>query len=131
MSEQWREAVADRIETVENIDFSKEEEKLYEESITRIKEALDSGLGFDEACAKLVVDDEGFKHLIIDDYLKMTIADMHFSKEQSTQDVADMLKISEARIASARAEMLDEVLQASVDAYHAENGQEKGPTGNA
>ncbi len=131
MSEQWRETVEDRIETVENIDFSEKEEKIYEESITRIKEGMDSGLGFDEVCAKLVVEDKEFKRLIIDDYLKMTIADLHFSKEQSTQDVADMLKIPEARVASARAEMLDEVLQASVDAYHTKSGQEEGPTGNA
>lgn len=130
MSEQWRETVEDRIETVENIDFSEEEEKIYEESITQIKEGTDLGLGFDEVCAKLVVEDEEFKRLIIDDYLKMTIADLHFNKEQSTQKVADMLKISEARIASARAEMLDEVLQASVDAYHKETGKENGPTGN-
>ncbi len=131
MSEQWKETVEDRVETVENIDFSKEEEQIYEESITRIKEDLDSGLGFDEACSKLVVEDEEFKRLIIDDYLKMTIADLHFNKEQSTQEVADMLKIPETRIANARAEMLDEVLQASVDAYHTESGEAEGPTGNA
>jgi len=131
MSEQWKEKVEDRVETVENIDFSKEEEQIYEESITRIKEALDSGLGFDEACSKLVVDDEEFKRLIIDDYLKMTIADLHFNKEQSTQEVADMLKIPETRVANARAEMLDEVLQASVDAYPTESGETEGPTGNA
>ncbi len=131
MSEQWKEKVEDRVETVENIDFSKEEEQIYEESITRIKEELDSGLGFDEACSKLVVDDEEFKRLIIDDYLKMTIADLHFNKEQSTQEVADMLKVPETRIANARTEMLDEVLQASVDAYHTESGEAEGPTGNA
>ena len=128
MSEQWKETV-EGIE--EDIEFSEKEEKIYEEAITQIKEAMDAGLGFDEVCAKLVIEDEQFKLLVIDDYLKMVIADLHFSKEQSTQEVADILKIPEARIASARAEMLDEVLQTSVDAYHKEASEEEGPAGNA
>ncbi len=131
MSEQWKETVEDRKEMAENIDFSEEEEQIYEESITRIKEGMDSGLGFDEVCSKLVIKDKEFKRLIIDDYLKMAIADLHFSKEQSTQEVADILKIPESRVASARAEMLEEVLQTSIDTYHSETGRDEGPTGNA
>jgi len=100
-------------------DFSEEEERLYDESITAIKNALDEGLGFDEACGRISLDDEAFRNMLIDDYLKISVAEFHFNKGEPLEDLAARFRIPEERLVKAKQEMLEEVQQASIDVFHA------------
>ncbi len=100
--------------------FSEEENRIYNESIKKIKEGLDSGLGFDEVCDTLSIENEDFKRLIADDSLKITIAGMHFNHKRSMEEIAEKLKIPVERVTKTRQEMLEEVKEASIRAYYKE-----------
>lgn len=102
--------------------FSPEEERLHDSGIATIDDGLAAGLGFDEACARVGVADHDLRRIIIDDYLKVTIARRHFQGGESTADVAAALKVSEERVQFARNEMLAEVAAASVDAFRRQGG---------
>ncbi len=111
-------------------DLPQEQEEMYNESVRRIKSAVEKSMSFEQAASLLDVEDEGLKAAIVDDALKVLIAEMHFARRKSIADVAKALKLSPERVEQARVEMLSEVEQSAIDAYKAEHGQQ-GPEGNA
>ena len=107
-------------EVTDDYGFSEEENRTYNESIKKINQGLNSGLGFDEVLETLSIESEELKRLIVDDFLKVTIAEMHFNQKKFVEEVAEKLKISVERVTMARQEMLEEVKEASITAYHKE-----------
>lgn len=103
--------------------FSAEEERLHAEGFAAISAAMAAGEGFDEACGRVEAADPDLRRIIIDDFLKVTIAQRHFQGGQSTGDVARALGVSAERIEFARKEMLAEVAAASVDVFRRQSGQ--------
>jgi hypothetical protein len=103
--------------------FTAEEERLHEAGFAAIQEGLASGLGFDAACEKIAGGDADLRRIIVDDFLKVTIAQRHFQGGESTEDVAAALRVSVERVEFARKEMLAEVAAASVDAFRKQGGQ--------
>src|SRR3989338_7161316 len=91
MEEKWYDGLSDDI-------FSTEEDKKYKETVEKIKDAVKSGMGFDQACASVNIEDAGLKKIIIDDALKVLLADMYFMQKLSTDKIAETLKISIERI---------------------------------
>ena len=59
----------------------------------------------------------GCKAVIVDDYLKITIAERHFQDEQPLEEVAAFLKIPVDRVEAAKESMLREVQKASLEVY--------------
>ena len=123
---------------IDEPDYSDEDDRIYNESITAIREAMETGKSFDEACEGLAIEDQGLKRLIVDDFLKITIAEEHFSRGASLEEVARKLAISVDRVERARNEMIKEVQEASVEVYKAgledAAGQDEGhggPEGSA
>lgn len=113
MAKEWRGIINEP-------EYSEEEDRIYNQSITAIRVAMEAGRNFDEACEGLEVEDRELKRFIVDDFLKITIAEEHFNKGASLEDVARKLGISLKRVERARDEMLKEVQQASVEVYKAE-----------
>ena len=111
-------------------DLPEEQEKLYEESVRKIKSAVEKSMSFEQATSLLEVEDDHLKAAIIDDALKVLIAEMHFAHKKTVEEVARTLKLTPERVTQARTEMLGEVEQSAVDAYKQEHGH-KGPEGNA
>jgi hypothetical protein len=103
--------------------FTPEEERLHQEGFSAIRAGLEAGLDFDEACANVVTADADLRRIIVDDYLKVTIAQRHFQGGESTEAIAAALKISIERVEFARREMLAEVASASVDVFRRQGGQ--------
>jgi len=103
--------------------FTAEEERLHEAGFAAISSGLAAGLGFVEACARIEVEDADLRRIIIDDFLKVTIAQRHFQGSASVADVAAALGISSERVEFARREMLAEVAAASVDVFRRQGGQ--------
>lgn len=103
--------------------FSAEEERLHEAGFAAISAGLAAGLGFDEACARIGAVDAGLRRIIVDDFLKVTIAQRNFQAGESTGGIAASLGISVERVEFARQEMLAEVAAASVDVFHRQSGQ--------
>lgn len=129
MAKEWR-------GIIDEPDYSEEEDRIYNESITAIREAMEEGKSFDEASEGLTIEDKGLKRLIVDDFLKITIAEEHFNRGVSLEDVARKLGISVDRVERAKDEMIKEVQEASVEVYKAEQeaagkGGGQGPEGSA
>jgi hypothetical protein len=105
-------------------DLPKEEEELYNESVRRIKSAVEKSMSFEQATGLIDVADEKLKAAIIDDALKVLIAEMHFARKKSVEDVAKALKLPPKRVAQARTEMLTEVESAAIESMKSDRGQE-------
>jgi hypothetical protein len=103
--------------------FTAEEAQLHEAGIAAIGAGLAAGLDFPKACEAVVASDPELRRVIIDDYLKVTIAQRHFQGSESTEAIAAALGISIVRVESARREMLAEVAAASVDVFRRQGGE--------
>jgi len=111
MAEKWYEGLPDDA-------FLTETDKAYEKAVFRIREGLVKGLDFDSACAAIEVENEELKKHIIDDMLKVLIAEEHFNKNISLDELAGRLKISLDRLESAKLEMIEDVKNSSIKAFY-------------
>ena len=89
--------------------LSDEENRIYEESVAELRNELDSGRTFDHACECLDGIDQELRALIIDDFLKILIAEDHFGTGKELEDIALYLGIPYETLDTAREEMLQEV----------------------
>jgi hypothetical protein len=105
------------------VSLTPEEERLHVAGFAAIRDGLAAGLGFDKACAGVEAPDADLRRIIVDDYLKVTIAERNFQGGQSTEEIAAALGISVDRVEFARREMLAEVAAASVDVFRRQGGQ--------
>lgn len=103
--------------------FTPEEHRIHDAGIAAIRAGLEAGESFDEACRRIEAADGDLRRIIVDDFLKVTIAQRHFQGGESTEDVARALGVSTERIEFARTEMLAEVAAASVDVFRRQSEQ--------
>ena len=103
--------------------FTPEEHRAHDAGIAAIQAGLSAGESFDAACARVEATDPDLRRIIVDDFLKVVIAQRHFQGGESTEDVARALGISAERVEFARKEMLAEVAAASVDVFRRQSGE--------
>lgn len=101
--------------------YTLEEKKIYNEALPKIIEGLKKGLKFNEACAITNVEDKDLKEFIIDDALKVMIAELHYAKRFSLQEVADRLDVPIETINKANREMLEDVKRTARAIFKMEN----------
>jgi len=111
MAEKWYDGLPDDA-------FLNETDIAYEKAISQIREGLEKGLDFDSACAAVKVDNEKLKKHIIDDMLKVIIAEEHYNKNIPLDKLAAALKVPMERLESAKAEMLEDVKNSSIKAFY-------------
>lgn len=111
MTEKWYDELG-------NDAFLNEEDKEYRKTVEKIISAVKAGIGFDEACELIDIENVELKSTIAEDALKILIADMHFIQKMPTDKVAEILKISVDRINAARESMLEDVKEASIKAFY-------------
>ncbi len=100
----------------------------YEESVMRICNGVkQASLSFEKAVQLVDIDNEDMKAAVVDDALKVLIAEMHFNAGKSLNELAKMLKLPLAQLEKARREMLQDVEQAAIEKYK----EEQGGAGNA
>ena len=104
-------------------EFTEEEGRIHQAGFKVIHEGMSRGLGFDDACEGLKVVDPELRQVIVDDYLKVVIAEQHFQAGKTIEEVADLLRIPVTRVGTAKQEMLREVQQAAVDFYRNQAGE--------
>lgn len=102
-------------------EYTEEESRIYHEAMQKIMEGLTKRLPFDEACSVVKIDDEQLSEFIKDDALKMVIADMHYNKGISLEQVAEDLKVQVDILSRANAEMLQDIEITSMEIYRAHN----------
>lgn len=115
---------------VEYKEYSPEESAIYEAAIGRIREGLQGGLSFDEACSKADIADAGLRVFVEDDALKIMLAEQHFAAGESLPDCAAKLGLSMTRISRAIVEMLEDAGVSAAEMYQGE-AEGSGPVGHA
>ena len=108
-------------------DMNEEDSKFYEESVERIKKGVEQGMGFEQAASLVEFRKPEMKPSILDDALKVIIAEKHFVGQTSIDELSKTLKMPQARLMQARKEMIEAVTQAAIDKYKSETG----PIGSA
>jgi len=111
MAEKWYEGLPEDA-------FKTETAKMYEKAEAIIREKLAQGLDFDSACAAIAMTDEELRKNIIDDMMKVLIAEEHFAKGISLEDMANKLGISVSRLEEAKKDMLEDVKNSSIKAFY-------------
>lgn len=109
--------------------YTPEEDMIYEEAMAKIREGINNGLSFQEACSSIDVKDLDLKAFILSDALKILIAEMHYAKGTPLAEVAASLKVPMNTINVAVNEMLEDAGTSAAEAYREMNPQ--GPVGNA
>lgn len=107
--------------------FTEEEDSIYKKSIEVIRSNISNGVKFDLACDFVTVDDLELKGLIIDDALKIEIAELHYGKRVPLMDVAKKLGVPMDRLLRANTEMMEDVVKTSEEAAGKQPGN-KGHT---
>ena len=90
--------------------FTEEEGRIYMKGIEMIRSTISDGVKFDVACEMVIIEDSEMKGLIIDDALKIEIAELHFGKGLTLREVSKKLGVSVQRLMNAREEMLEDVM---------------------
>ena len=90
--------------------FTEEEGRIYTKGIEMIRATISDGVKFDIACGMVTIEDSEMKGLVIDDALKIEIAELHFGKQLTLREVSKRLGVSVQRLMKAREEMLEDVM---------------------
>ncbi len=89
-------------------EFTPEENRIYEEAINAFRTALESGKSLRESYDSYAIQDEDLGNLIRADFLKIIIAERHFGKGQTLQDLAGALSVPLELIQDTKKRMLQE-----------------------
>ena len=106
--------------------FSEEDNRAYRKGIEMIRTNLENGVKFDLACEFITIEERELRELIIDDALKIEIAELHYGKRIPLLEVSKRLGISMDRLLKASNEMLEDVVQTTEEFSGWESG-DKGP----
>jgi len=105
-----------------NRQFSEEDNRAYRKSIEMIRTNLENGVKFDLACEFITMEDRELRALIIDDALKIEIAELHYGKRMPLLEVSKRLGVSMDRLLKANHEMLEDLLHTSEEFSAWESG---------
>lgn len=90
-------------------EFTPEEDKLYVEAVSKYREAIEAGKTLRQAYEGYSIADKELEALIQADFLKIMIAERHFERRQSLDEVAKALAVSLDLVKDTHKRMLQEV----------------------
>ena len=102
--------------------FSEEDNRIYRKGIEMIRTNLENGVKFDLACEFITIEDRELRALIIDDTLKIEIAELHYGKRIPLLEVSKRLGVSIDRLLKASNEMLEDLMHTSEEFSAWESG---------
>ncbi len=117
MTEKWSDDLPDDV-------FSSEAERTYMSALAKIREGLAKGFDFNSASTSVMISNESLRHAVLDDVLKVIIAEEHFMKGIPVEQVAQKLNLPLERLEKAMTEMLEDVEETTINTFH--NNVEKG-----
>lgn len=104
-----------------------EEDRIYTESVKRIQSGVEQGMAFEKAASLIDVKGEALRADILDDALKVLIAQLHFTGGMPIDKLAKKLGLPITQLEESKKAMLEEVKQAAIEKYK----EETGSSGNA
>jgi hypothetical protein len=90
-------------------EFTPEEDRIYTEAVTKYREAITAGKTLREAYESASIADKALESMIQADFLKIMIAERHFSRKQPLETVAKDLGVSFDLVKDTFGRMLQEV----------------------
>lgn len=111
MSEKWSDELPDDA-------FVSEAEKTYMKALAKIKEGLAKGFDFNSASAAVTIDNGALRQAVLDDALKVIIAEEHFVRQVPLEDIGRKLNLPIDRLEKAQAEMLEDVEETTLNALY-------------
>jgi hypothetical protein len=111
MTEEWYDGLSEE-------SILPEADRIYVQSLSKVRRGIAAGLDFDAACAAIDMADEELKKQIVDDVLKVFIAEEHFAKKVGLDEISRKLNLPVARLEKAKSEMLEDVERAAVNTYY-------------
>ena len=90
-----------------------------------IRTNLENGVRFDLACEFIGIEDRELRAMIIDDALKIEIAELHYGKQIPLLEVSKRLGVSMDRLLKATHEMLEDLMHTSEE-FSAWEADDKG-----
>jgi hypothetical protein len=105
--------------------FTEEEDRIYRKSIEVVRSNIGNGIKFDLACEFISVDDVELKRLIIDDVLKIEIAELHYGKRIPLVEVSKKLGVAMDRLLKANSEMMEDVINTAGEVRDSRPGSRK------
>ncbi len=89
--------------------FTPEEDRIYAETVGRLREAVGQGRTLRQAYESHPVEDKELEKLIQADFLKIMIAERHFGQRQPLEDLAKNFDVSLDLLKDTLARMLQEI----------------------
>lgn len=102
-------------------EYTEDENAVYQEVLPKILENVKGGCSFYTACDTVHVEDKGLKAFIIDDALKILIAELHYKQGCPLHDIAGQLEVPEDVIDRANQEMMQDVSLTASEVFRLEN----------
>jgi hypothetical protein len=90
-------------------EYTPEEDRIYEEAVKKYREALGAGKKLKEVYDSYSITDTELRSIIQADFLKILIAERHFSKRETLESVAADLGVPLHLVKDTFARMLQEV----------------------
>jgi hypothetical protein len=103
-------------------EFTPEESNIYEDAVNKYREAIAAGNTLKQAYENYSIIDPELKSLIQADFLKILIAESHFGKGQSLEEISKVLDVSLGLIKETHARMLQEAGVTAANQFDKEFG---------
>lgn len=85
-------------------------------SVARIKEAVEQGMSFDQACSLVVIKDPELREVVLNSALKALVFGMHLSEGMPLRQLAMKLGVSLSRVINTKERILQDEEVAVSDA---------------
>ena len=89
--------------------------KIYEHATRIIRKNLDDGQTYEQACKPLNDIDQNLKQFIMDDFLKILIAEEHFGTGVDIDDLALHLGLTYEKIESSRDDLIKDIVRETTE----------------
>lgn len=109
-------------------EFTDEENKIYEDAVNAFHEAIAAGKTLRQAYESFAVADKELQAIIQVDFLKILIAERHFSQQQPLEEVAKALDVSLDLVKDTYKRMLQEAGVTAANQFGREYGDLMTPT---
>jgi hypothetical protein len=103
-------------------EFTPEEDRIYTEAVTKYREAITAGKTLKQAYESATIADTALEKMIQADFLKIMIAERHFSRKQPLETVAKDLGVSMDLVKDTFGRMLQEVGVSAANQFGREFG---------
>lgn len=98
--------------------FSDDQERVHAEAIAFLQKKIKKGEAWKKVVEDLHIQDATFKAIILDDFLKILLAERHFQAGEAIKSIARLLHVPVELLEAVKEDMIREVRDASIEVYH-------------